>query len=116
MILSPTRERSQVGRAEMSMRQRRNRLRKLVQGLFADRSLVVASNRGPVTFVRSGSGTVRRRRGTGGVVSAVSAISRYANPVWICSPMSSVDREMVEQSHGSHIPALQPTIPFDSAL
>jgi trehalose 6-phosphate synthase len=82
------------------MRQRRNRLRRLVRELFAGRTLVLASNRGPVTFERSRSGRVRRRRGTGGVVSAVSAISRYVNPVWICSPMSAADREVAEQNQG----------------
>ena len=80
----------------MTVRQRRARLRRTAQQLFADRRLVVASNRGPITFERTSAGRVRRRRGTGGVVSAVSAISRYVNPVWICSPMSDVDREMAE--------------------
>ncbi len=85
------------------LRQRRARLRRLARDLFAERSLFIASNRGPVTFERSRSGKVRRRRGTGGVVSAVSAISRYANPVWICSPISSVDREMASQALGEPI-------------
>jgi trehalose 6-phosphate synthase len=92
--------RMEVETARMTMRQRRIRLRKLVRELCTGRTLVVASNRGPVTFERSGSGRVRRRRGTGGVVSAVSAVSRYVNPVWICSPMSTVDREMAEQNQG----------------
>ncbi len=81
-----------------TLRQRRARLRRLVRELFTERSLVIASNRGPLVFERSRSGKVRRRRGTGGVVSAVSAISRYANPVWVCSPMSSVDREMASET------------------
>lgn len=86
--------------AELTFRQRAARLRRLVRELFADRSLIIASNRGPLTFEGSRSGKVRRRRGTGGVVSAVSAISRYANPVWICSPMSSLDREMATDTPG----------------
>jgi len=84
----------------LTPRQRRGLLRRLVGDLFLQRSLVIASNRGPLTFQRSKSGKVRRRRGTGGVVSAVSAISRYANPLWICSPMSSVDREMASERPG----------------
>jgi trehalose 6-phosphate synthase len=31
------------------------------------------------------------------MVSAVSAVSRYANPIWICSPMSPEDRQIAEQ-------------------
>jgi trehalose 6-phosphate synthase len=82
----------------MTVRRRRARLRRLAQDLFPGRTLVVASNRGPLTFERSRSGEVRRRRGTGGVVSAVSAISRYANPVWVCSPMSETDREVANEA------------------
>jgi trehalose 6-phosphate synthase len=90
--------------APLGIRKRRALLRKLVHELFAERSLIVASNRGPVSFRRSRSGKIRRRRGAGGVVSAVSAISRYVNPVWVCSPMSSVDREMAEETPGELIP------------
>jgi trehalose 6-phosphate synthase len=91
---------TQSEKAVPTLRERRARLRRLVRELFSDRSLIIASNRGPLTFERSSSGKVRRRRGTGGVVSAVSAISGYANPVWICSPLSSVDREMARETPG----------------
>lgn len=88
----------------LTLRQRRGRLRKLVRKLFADHSLILASNRGPMTFERTSTGKVRRRRGTGGVVSAVSAISRYADPVWVCSPMSPTDREKASERPGELIP------------
>ncbi|HEM61893.1 MAG TPA: trehalose-6-phosphate synthase, partial [Chloroflexi bacterium] len=78
----------------LSQRKRKARLRQKVESLFDGRTLVLASNRGPITFERTATGSVRRRRGTGGVVSAVSAVSRYANPIWVCSPMSQVDREV----------------------
>jgi trehalose 6-phosphate synthase len=87
-----------------SIRKRRARLRRLVRELFSDRTLIIASNRGPVTFERTRSGNVRPRRGTGGVVSAVSAISRYANPVWICSPMSQAERQMAVERSGELVP------------
>lgn len=38
------------------------------------------------------------------MVSAVSAISRYANPIWICSPMSAEDREMAKRHPGELVP------------
>ncbi len=38
------------------------------------------------------------------MVSAVSAISRYASPIWICSPMSQEDREIAEQHPGDLLP------------
>jgi trehalose 6-phosphate synthase len=91
------------GNRRLTVRQRRARLRRTAQELLGDRCLVVASNRGPLTFQRTSSGKVRRRRGTGGVVSAVSAISRYVYPVWICSPMSEVDREMGMEAGGDSL-------------
>jgi trehalose 6-phosphate synthase len=95
---------SESDAAPFGIRKRRALLRRLVRELFSERFLIIASNRGPVSFHRSRSGKIRRRRGAGGVVSAVSAISRYANPVWVCSPMSSVDREMAEETPGQLIP------------
>jgi len=38
------------------------------------------------------------------MVSAVSAISRYASPVWVCSPVSDADREMASERPGELIP------------
>ncbi len=87
----------------LSMRKRNTRLRRLVREFFAERTLIIASNRGPVTFERTRSGNVRPSRGIGGVVSALSSISRYASPVWVCSPMSSLDREMATESPGELI-------------
>lgn len=66
--------RTQSDTTGLTPRQRRGLLRRLVRDLFLQRSLVIASNRGPLTLERSKAGKVRRRRGTGGVVSAVSAI------------------------------------------
>ena len=105
---------SQSETAETTLRQRKARLRRLVSDLFAERSLVIASNRGPLTFERSRSGKLRRRRGAGGVVSAISAISQYANPVWICSPISSVDREMAGETAGQ--PTAYSTTDYDFCL
>jgi len=84
---------------DLTLRQRKARLRRKVQRLFDGRALVLASNRGPISFDRTTTGRVRRRRGTGGVVSAISAVSRYANPTWICSPMSHVDRQVAMENH-----------------
>ena len=95
---------SKPQRKPPSIRRRRARLRRLVSELFAERSLIIASNRGPVTFDESRSGKMRATRGTGGMVSAVSAISRYASPIWICSPMTSADRKLALQHPGELIP------------
>ena len=56
-------------------------------------TLVIASNRGPVEFQIDETGAITHRRGTGGVVTAISALSRYSDPIWIASAMTEGDRE-----------------------
>ena len=40
------------------------------------RPLIIASNRGPVTFSRQADGSFDARKGSGGVVTAVTAVAR----------------------------------------
>lgn len=54
--------------------------------------LITASNRGPVEFTHEPDGTFTTRRGTGGVVTAISAIGRYTDAIWIASAMTEGDR------------------------
>jgi trehalose 6-phosphate synthase len=67
--------------------------------LLADRMLIVASNRGPVTFTQHADGTFTSRKGSGGVVTAVSAIARDRQPVWVAAAMTEGDRARAEQAH-----------------
>ena len=62
------------------------------------RPLILASNRGPVTFSRRANGTFDARKGSGGVVTAVSAIARDRQPVWIAAAMTDGDRLRAEQA------------------
>ena len=63
-----------------------------VEDALAGRTLIVASNRGPVTFAVEPDGSFSSRKGSGGVVTAVSAISRDHQPVWIAAAMTEGDR------------------------
>jgi trehalose 6-phosphate synthase len=56
------------------------------------RPLIIASNRGPVTFSRQADGSFDARKGSGGVVTAVSAIARERQPIWIAAAMTEGDR------------------------
>jgi trehalose 6-phosphate synthase len=56
------------------------------------RSVVVASNRGPVTFVRDDAGEVTAKRGAGGLVTALSGALSAAGGRWIASAMTEEDR------------------------
>jgi trehalose 6-phosphate synthase len=61
------------------------------------RSIVVASNRGPVTFVRDDAGHVTAKRGAGGLVTALSGALSAAGGRWIASAMTDEDRRRAEQ-------------------
>lgn len=60
--------------------------------LLETTTLIIASNRGPIEFQQEDDGTLSTKRGTGGVVTAVSAVSRYTDPIWVASAMTPGDR------------------------
>ncbi len=60
--------------------------------LLSRSSLIIASNRGPVEFHLEPDGHFSAKRGSGGVVTAVSAVSRFAHPIWVASAMTDGDR------------------------
>jgi len=65
---------------------------------MADRApLVLVSNRGPVTFQEDGS----IKRGTGGLVTALTGLASHRDAVWIASAMTARDVE-VTREHGGH--------------
>ncbi|MET7617024.1 trehalose-6-phosphate synthase [Streptomyces sp. NPDC005408] len=59
--------------------------------------ILVASNRGPVTYTRQQDGSLDARRGGGGVVSGLSAIDSESDSVWVCAALSDGDREAVRR-------------------
>src|ERR687897_283686 len=72
------------------------RLRSTTSAMDTDlgtRPLIIASNRGPVTFSRQADGSFEARKGSGGVVTAVTAIAREHKPIWIAAAMTEGDRE-----------------------
>lgn len=82
----------------------RNRLDQTVEELLGGRNLVLASNRGPVEYRwDETTGALEGKRGSGGVVTAVSAVSRFVNPTWIACAMTEGDRRAAEESAGEFI-------------
>jgi trehalose 6-phosphate synthase len=57
-----------------------------------NRSLVLVSNRGPVTFGENGE----MRRGGGGLVTALTGLASHREVVWIASAMSPQDIQVAE--------------------
>jgi trehalose 6-phosphate synthase len=61
------------------------------------RSLIVVSNRGPVTYARVGDERVARRGG-GGLVTALRSLVEHHDVTWIASAMSEEDRAVAAES------------------
>ncbi|MFE7778639.1 trehalose-6-phosphate synthase [Streptomyces sp. NPDC057445] len=59
--------------------------------------VLVASNRGPVTYAFREDGTLDARRGGGGLVSGLSAIGTDADALWVCAALGDGDREAVRR-------------------
>ncbi|MGI8830783.1 MAG: alpha,alpha-trehalose-phosphate synthase (UDP-forming) [Candidatus Limnocylindria bacterium] len=60
--------------------------------LLGDRRLIIATNRGPVTFAAAADGTLRPRRGSGGLVTALGQVGRHVPLTWVAAAMSEGDR------------------------
>ena len=76
------------------------KLIELSKELLAKRRLILASNRGPVEFYVKDDGELEARRGSGGVVTALSAVSQYIELTWIASAMTDGDRRAAESATG----------------
>ncbi|MFO7584054.1 MAG: trehalose-6-phosphate synthase [Anaerolineales bacterium] len=63
-----------------------------IDQLISKRRLIIASNRGPVTIQRSESGELTFQRGSGGLVTALTGVARYAETRWIACAQSEEDK------------------------
>lgn len=62
-------------------------------------TVVVASNRGPVSFSLSDDGGLVAKRGGGGLVSGLSSAARGGEAVWVCAALSDPDRTAARRAH-----------------
>jgi trehalose 6-phosphate synthase len=64
----------------------------MVENAARSARVLVASNRGPVSYSLAEDGTLSARRGGGGLVSGLSAIGPDDGSVWVCAALSDGDR------------------------
>ncbi|MFF1376488.1 trehalose-6-phosphate synthase [Streptomyces sp. NPDC058308] len=62
--------------------------------------VLVASNRGPVSYTVGEDGELTAKRGGGGLVSGLSAIGDEADALWVCAALGDGDREAVRRGVG----------------
>ncbi|MET9292029.1 trehalose-6-phosphate synthase [Streptomyces sp. NPDC003077] len=71
----------------------------------AGAQVLVASNRGPVSYSLAGNGALTAKRGGGGLVSGLSAIGADDGAVWVCAALGEGDREAARRTGGRLDPA-----------
>jgi len=77
-----------------------DRLQELCQQKLAPRQVILASNRGPIEYTLTADRQLQSRRGSGGVVTALSSISEHIELSWIASAMGEGDREAARRAQG----------------
>jgi trehalose 6-phosphate synthase len=60
---------------------------------MVDTQVLVASNRGPVSFTLGDDGTLTMRRGAGGLVSGLASVAGEADVIWVCAALGDADRQ-----------------------
>ncbi|NHC46782.1 trehalose-6-phosphate synthase [Motilibacter sp. K478] len=65
--------------------------------------MLVASNRGPLSFVHDEDGGLTGRRGGGGLVSAFTGIGSDAHALWVCCALGDADRQAATAAPGGRL-------------
>ena len=83
-------------------------LRDLCDTFLSDRHLILASNRGPVEHHITPDCGTEARRGSGGVVTALSSLAQMVEFTWVASAIGEGDRKVSEGFQGSRFRSLLP--------
>ena len=90
---------------EVGQEDRDTRLKDLCSRRLSGRRIILASNRGPIEYYLTEEGQLRSRRGSGGVVTALSSLGRYVELDWIACAMGRGDREIAQKAQGKRFRA-----------
>jgi trehalose 6-phosphate synthase len=69
----------------------RQRCEALQASFFANRALIIAANRGPVTFETAEDGSLQFQRVGGGLVTALTGLCLHAEATWIACAQTEAD-------------------------
>ncbi|MCO6453427.1 MAG: trehalose-6-phosphate synthase [Caldilineales bacterium] len=69
----------------------RQNCRSLQESFFANRTLIIAANRGPITFQTAEDGSRTFSRGSGGLVTALMGLAEHVDTTWIACARTEAD-------------------------
>src|SRR5437660_7715777 len=78
-------------------------MNELLDGSTLPGGLVIAANRGPVTFQRGPDGELVPKRGAGGLVTALTQVMADTGGLWLAAAITPGDREMVQRQGGKPV-------------
>ena len=76
--------------------------------MLSRRPLILVSNRGPIEHHVTPDGRTEPRRGSGGVVTALSSLTHMLDFTWVASAMGEGDRRVAEQERGAKVKSTLP--------
>ncbi|MGD0377134.1 MAG: trehalose-6-phosphate synthase [Streptosporangiaceae bacterium] len=65
--------------------------------------VLIASNRGPVSFTFDDDGQLSIRRGGGGMVSGLASVANQADVLWVCAALGHADRAAARRAPGGRL-------------
>jgi trehalose 6-phosphate synthase len=65
--------------------------------------VLVASNRGPISFTQGDDGKLTAKRGGGGMVSGLLTVAGQADLLWVCAALSDADRAAARAAPGGRL-------------
>ncbi|MEV2274482.1 trehalose-6-phosphate synthase [Nocardiopsis sp. NPDC049922] len=65
--------------------------------------ILIASNRGPVSFSTADDGSLEYRRGGGGLVSGMISVASEIDGLWVCAALSPADRRAAAEAPGARL-------------
>ncbi|WP_116246214.1 trehalose-6-phosphate synthase [Nocardiopsis sp. FIRDI 009] len=65
--------------------------------------ILIASNRGPVSFSTADDGSLEYRRGGGGLVSGMISVASEIDGLWVCAALSPSDRRAAAEAPGARL-------------
>ena len=80
-------------------------LKELCDSILSRRSLIVASNRGPVEYQMTPAGRPEARRGSSGAVTALSSLAQSVEFTWVASAMGEGDRSVAKSNQDRRLPS-----------
>jgi trehalose 6-phosphate synthase len=84
------------------------RLRRSLDDLFGDESIVVLANRQPFSHQHVPGGSIAIQRSAGGLVTALEPLLQACSGVWVAHGAGSADRLVVDRQDGVNVPPANP--------